>query len=241
MKSFKYWLNEEDYDDTQKSAASSTFTSPNRYMINPDPLAANSALHKRWSDYRQNQVQQGKVAHDLSIFDTYSQIANLIKAIDKNNYRHSRIITMLQKGIRENYDSPTTIMPQPMLNHDLHRLEQDLITAQKQSSANEYAIREVLKRTGIDMHKHLRRSIGFKGMAENITMDYEPTFKTAQNNNQELGLDGPKFFQSLSHLANEISRVSAQTERTKDTINSLYEKTGGIPEPYKPDPESVFD
>lgn len=246
MVNFKRWLLEQE-NNLQDPTHSTTFTSPNRNL--EDPSAANMMLNKSWVAYRQSQVQQGKAAHDLSIFNNYSQIKSLISAIDKYNYRHSRIISMLNRGIQEDINANTTIMPLKSNlvsqgGQNLYQLEKDLIAVQKQTLSNEHALRDIMRRKGIDMHKHMRRAAGFKGVAEdtNNTIDYPMINGGNQNtNSSQLGLDGPKFFQNIGQLSNEISRISAQTERTKDMINNLFDRTGGRPVPYKPDPESVLD
>ena len=244
MVTFKNWLLEQE-TNLQDPTHSTTFTSPNRNF--EDPSAANIMLNKQWTAYRQAQVQQGKAAHDLSIFNNYAQIKSLIGAIDKYNYRHSRIISMLNRGIREDVNAKTTIMPIKSTlisqgGQNLYQLEKDLISVQKQTLNNEHALRDIMRRQGIDMHKHIRRAAGFKGVAENDqTMDY-PMVNGGQNTNSiQLGLDGPKFFQNIGQLSNEISRIAAQTEQTKEMINSLFDRTGGRPTPYQPDPQNVLD
>lgn len=266
MKSFAKWLSEDSSaeipiqdKDTQKPspAHSTTFASPIRKQFNPNPSSANAVLYQQWLNNRQKQVQSGTIAAELTFFNNYNEIAELIKAIKSTCRRHNRIVAMLNKKTpnQEALDatavySKTAIDPARLSlnknpNANIYKLEKQLIGTKKQVLANEFALHNIMKRQGIDMHKHLRQAAGLTRENIDQTSDFEyihqPEMKPQGTGAVELTLDGPKHFRDIGHLAAEIQNVNTQSNQISEEINNLYIQTGGLPKPYAPDPENVLD
>lgn len=259
MKTFAEWLSESAPDlsasmkDTESPAHSTTFVSPSRKHLNPNPASANAQLYQMWLKNRELQIQSGKAAAELSFFQNYQEIASLLKVINLNCTRHNKIIMMLSRGLGESADSTqmlskTVANPRatPPTNASLYQLEKKLLGTKKRTLANEFSLHDIMKRRGIDMHKHLRQAAGLTREAIDQTTDFEyvhrPDVRFPQSQGViTLTLDGPKFFKDPQQLVSDVERASAATEDIASQIQNLYRLTGGMPQPYKPDPNSVLD
>lgn len=261
MKTFAEWLSESAPDlsasmkDTESPAHSTTFVSPSRKHLNPNPASANAQLYQMWLKNRELQIQSGKAAAELSFFQNYQEISSLLKVINNSCARHNRIITMISRGLGEAADSTqmlskTVANPRatPPTNASLYQLEKKLLGTKKRTLANEFSLHEIMKRRGIDMHKHIRQAAGMTRLTrENIdqTTDFEYVHKPDVRFPQSQGvitlsLDGPQFFKDPQQLISDVERANAATEDIASQIHNLYRLTGGVPQPYKPDPDSVL-
>jgi len=159
----------------------------------------------------------------------------LIKTIDRSNRRHQKIISMVQRRLPEN-NSPTTLWnvanttSYSQDKDSLYGIERYLLGIQEQATKNEYRLHTIMSRSGIDMHAHLLKQTGLPGMV--------PENATIQAPAQKQSLGG--CFKDINHLASEVDRIGAQTHQISDQIQSLLNRTGGVPS-YKHDPASVLD
>lgn len=224
---FKNWL--ESTDGDYRTTKILDPNSLDRQMGSPSSQASDMmALQHLRANHRQQLVQSGQASGDLSIFRTYSEIANLIKTIDQANRRHQKIVSMMQKKLPEN-NSPTTMWNMSNTTshsqHNLYGIERHLLSIQEQATKNEYRLHTIMSRSGIDIHAHLLKQTGLPGMVpENATL--------------QSSLGG--CFKDIDHLASEVNRVGAQTSQISEQVQNLLTRTGGVPS-YKHDPASVLD